>query len=368
MNKILALMLLVFITACTNTANVPSCPNELSGILTAPVMDLSEFSAIIPLGNLYPPGHSVPTDHIYLVSNNEKDHIVNLYSPGDIILSSLYSSITTDKATGEVISSDYSIQFIPCKGITIELGHVADIPENLKKVISGKKGQCHSGNKMGNTNEQCTYKINTMTKAGDLIGYGNAKVGMATLDLYSWNDNINPPNYANPKRYSPNALHAFCPLDLYSGELREQLYSRLGGLDKPRTIEPRCGEIMQDVLGTLQGAWFGEAEDPMNSGKVVSLVHDNINPTLAVVLVAGHISQPGRMTFVPRHEGRFNREFSEVTADGKIYCYHDEAEEAVPLTGMLLIRLENDREITIEHKEGECNENEVFEMPYQFVR
>ena len=75
----------------------PSCPQNLSGILTAPILDMNEFTGIVPLGNLNPPGHSTTTDHLYLLSINEIDRWVNVYSPGNITLSKIHTSVSTDE-------------------------------------------------------------------------------------------------------------------------------------------------------------------------------------------------------------------------------------------------------------------------------
>lgn len=121
----------------------PSCPKNLSGILTAPILDMNEFTGIVPLGNLNPPQHSTTTDHIYLLSYNKEDRWVNVYSPGNIILSKIHTSVSTDEK-GNIINSDYGIQFVPCKGVTIELGHVGNLSDSLKEAMRDK-GQCQTG-------------------------------------------------------------------------------------------------------------------------------------------------------------------------------------------------------------------------------
>src|SRR5712672_3030835 len=67
--SIVAAAVFVVAVACSKDASGPN----LSGLatcgpatlLTVTPMDLSDIREIAPLGNLNPPGHTFPTDHIY---------------------------------------------------------------------------------------------------------------------------------------------------------------------------------------------------------------------------------------------------------------------------------------------------------------
>jgi|GEM_PF-4043001 len=51
---------------------IPDCPENIQGILTAPMIDLDKVSSIIPLGNIAPPGHTSPVDHNYFNTLSEE--------------------------------------------------------------------------------------------------------------------------------------------------------------------------------------------------------------------------------------------------------------------------------------------------------
>lgn len=51
----------------------PACPADLSGILTYQLMDPKYIGGMIPLGNVSPPGHTSPVDHIYFSVNTDQN-------------------------------------------------------------------------------------------------------------------------------------------------------------------------------------------------------------------------------------------------------------------------------------------------------
>src|SRR5690606_21263049 len=136
--------------------------------------------------------------------------------------------------------------------------------------------------------------------------------------------------------------HAFCLFDLYSGELKKAQEAKMGKMliekkngsltetvraFKQRTIELLCGQINQNVEKTAQGIWFGEGKninDPdviKKSAMDLTLTHDNVDPTIGRMVIGGNFTEAGVIFFTPKHSGTINREFSEVKADNKVYCY-----------------------------------------------
>ena len=63
------------------TGKFPKCPANLSGILTYQLMDPKYIGSMLPLGNVAPPGHTSPVDHIYFEDN--ADGHIPLYAPAD---------------------------------------------------------------------------------------------------------------------------------------------------------------------------------------------------------------------------------------------------------------------------------------------
>lgn len=357
-------------------SNKPRCTANLEGILTSPIVKLDDLAFIVPLGNLNPPGHVIPTDHQYWIRQDEQNpnKKVEIYSPGDIVLSNLTESKTFDG--DELINSDYTIELSPCNGLLLALGHVRELTSTLEKIKSEGKATCHDGKKPGGyLNKQCDYALKYKTKSGELLGWAGGSEDSPGIDVGLYNKNIKPLNFANRARYQDDNLQAACPMDLYSGSLKEKLSEKLGGHDKKRTIEPRCGEVMQDVVGTLQGNWFkGKNKDWEVNSSAVSLVHENDDPSVAVVSLGDDFKRSGKIAFVPRDSGTINREFSQIKPDNKIYCFQSNEEYNQPgnqyyIPGKVVLELLDNTHLKIELiQNSKCTATERFVNPVIYER
>jgi hypothetical protein len=189
-----------------------------------------------------------------------------------------------------------------------------------------------------------------------------------------YDSRINLTGFANPTRYRPDHLHTACPMDYFTEPAKSMMYGFFGWWDGGRrTVEPICGTIMQDVVGTAQGSWFDAPPGDTNmenEGKAISLIHDNRFGLLGELVIGGQVSQAGMVEFTTTHTGTINREPSEVTADGKIYCYENYDVEHVytGLTGKFILQLVDANTLKIEHKDGSCTNSEVFTNPYTYQR
>ena len=120
----------------------------------------------------------------------------------------------------------------------------------------------------------------------------------AALDLEAYSLAAKPLAFANPDRYFSDLdlrLNVVCPFDGFTPEAKAEQMSRIGGYDgQPRTVEPLCGEVMQDVPGTAQGNWFaGGFAGPVDCPNELSLVHDYIDPTKSAISVGRTIMESG---------------------------------------------------------------------------
>ena len=119
---------------------------------------------------------------------------------------------------------------------------------------------------------------------------------------------------------------------------------------------------MQDLKGTLQGNWFiGKVEEDWENS--IAFVHDNRNPSKILISISGGFTDPGKFEFVPKNAGFFNRKFSNVIADGNIYCYEGEDPNRIgeeKPKGKIIIKLVSDIELQIEHQSGSCSGNLKF--------
>jgi hypothetical protein len=369
----------------------PACPSDLSGILTAPLMDPQYIAYLVPLGNINPPGHTSPVDHVYFFTTY--DDQVPLYAPADAWITHILE-VSANDGTGNYVPSDYAITFTICEGLVLDLAGYTDLSPALKAELAGQHPDCKYGIlKPGHDNAgegQCTYRLNLPVKAGEEIGSAqqeSADVGHNQL-FEVWAANYNLPsrsdvdwNYYRDERYA----HAFCLFDLYQGDLKAGYYSKFGfnqatkdlqtGVTTeqitPRTIEPLCGQINQDIPGTIQGMWFGEAPQANTSsefaGKGLAFLHNNIDPTQAEISIGGYFTQQaGAIIFTPAHAGVIDREPGEVSADELVYCYNTYSSSGI--TGKILVELVDEHHLKIENQPGSCSENEVFANPFMYER
>ena len=106
---------------------LPDCENVF---FSTPPVDLSEVTEITPLGNLGPPGHTVPTDHTYIgVGERGSGKVFELFAPADVYITSVSWSkgITQDPI-------DYTIYFALCKDVIGYYNHVKSTSIELNKL------------------------------------------------------------------------------------------------------------------------------------------------------------------------------------------------------------------------------------------
>lgn len=377
----------------------PICPGNLSGLLTYPLMETKYISALIPFGNLNPPGHTSPVGHNYFLSPSEyvgKD--IPLYHPADSWITHIGSETKLNETTGKYEPSGYTIDYTLCSGVKIAIaGYIKLSPEVLSALNQSRPKGCKEGIvKPGHgTSGGCDYELNYKVRAGQIAGWAIGDLHQ-TIEVWAFNYNSKPREDVDWGYYNyGNYPYAFCLFDLYSGELKEGYYQKFGVTSEetggkefnssmysknisfiPRTTEPKCGEINQDIVGTIQGMWWGEDKKTGNDwsiefdGKGLAFVHDNINPTMGAISIGGNIMQNAEVVyFTPAHSGTTNREPSEVKADGKIYCYQDNARDwNGHIIDKIIVQLIDDHHLKIENQDGDCTGSESFVNPFTYQR
>ncbi len=310
---------------------------ECSGkVFSVEPVDLEKVTEITPLGNLAPPGHTFPTEHTYLhiTPGGTTTETIPLYAPADVqlLLISFSRGITQDPV-------DYTLYFALCKDTIGYYNHVKEISPELEKIVS--ENNCSF---QGETKEtRCNIQAFAPIKAGANIGrvgrlQGNFDFGL--IDLRK------PLKFANPDRYGTRSFYIHCAYDYYDSAKKEKFYSLLSRKDGS------CGATAQDVPGTLKGNWFyGDARADMGTDwdKHLAFVQDNRDPVKSVISIGGVFTGAGKLEFAPQQSGLVNREFSQVTPGGNVYCY-----EGGQVSGSILVRLVSGTELKIEHQGGSC--------------
>jgi hypothetical protein len=373
--------------------DVPDCPTDLSGVLDYPLMPPEAILNLIPLGNINPPGHTAPVDHIYFDSLVEDK--IPLYAPADATITNIAEELV-QSASGEYVITGHGITFLICKGLVLDLSSYTEISQRLQEEISTIEGQCKYGTiKAGH--EQviggCSYDTHIKVTSGELLGYVQKTAQVFPFEVWATNYNLQPRadvnwDYYHDDRYA----HAICLFDLYEGELRDQFYSKFGTYLSqrtetvngkttiipenfaPRTIEPVCGEVIQDLVGTIQGFWFdGSPEEDRQLGGI-SFVHYNLDPSIGIIGIGGTLmSTPAIIMYLPKHTGTVNREPSEITADDTVYCYYDDypppgRASTSRIEGKVLVQLISDHLMNVEYQDETCGSNEAFTDPFEYQR
>lgn len=380
---------------------IPTCPKNLSGILTYPLMDPQYIAALTPLGNINPPGHTSPVDHIYFQTNY--DGHIPMSAPADSVITQVIT-ISKEKTPGKYEVEGYVIRYEVCDGLELDFANYNDVVDSIKaELIKQGERDCKRGivkdGHGGIAEGQCYYNVHIPVKSGEQVGWvwqvpHPEGFGMTLpFEIWAANYNVEPPSQTNWEFYNDNRYaHIMCPFDLYTGDLKNEFYKKFGrweyevvdangkkivdqnspGRFVPRNGDPLCGQVDQDIIGTIQGMWFSE-KTPENDDNVkfnggLAFLHDNVDVTQAEISVGGNLTNntPGVVLFAPTHSGLINREPSEVKSDGNIYCYN--AEERFGSQGKFLVQLISDRTLKTEFQAGTCGTTELFSKPFLYQR
>src|SRR3989344_7103350 len=352
----------------------PNCQDPV--LTTAPTINNENLQHLVPLGNISPPGHYLPTPHIYYTLKRGSDNLTlktRIYSPADVRVERI--TYIEDTRQGKLVAADYKVSMVPCKEVQIYFDHMQELAPKLAPAWKSGKPSC-SENTFGSTavGRYCKMDVNLTLKSGEEIG--NAGGAMPTgWDFGATDTRKTPLQFTNNKRYQTDQLQTICPIDLFPKEIKDNLYQFFGNEYRERTEQPICGTIMQDVPGTAQGNWFdgkGKSYELENAQKSLSLIHDNTDPKLAVMVGGGVLGSDIYIKFLPKHSGTINREFSEIKPETQVYCYQAESLGAAPIPEQqnmsVLIKLVSEAELQVERLSVPCDTTLMLKNPYTFIR
>jgi hypothetical protein len=345
---------------------------------------------ITPLGNLGPPAHVFPTMHMY-VSVNGTEYQSNgdvipgnskpLIAPADMAVVEInaFETITPDGSWTE-----YDFTFGICQDVIGRFGHVGSLAGALlTTVTAAPSNDCYeytTGGFADRRYKSCSYKnINIQVRAGDIIGSVGDRNGNLDFRL---NDYRKPAlQFANQARWSPLEQHTACFLDYYPADMKARYYEKLGSQYQnqtfQRTREPRCGEVAVDIAGTAKGAWFFQLSGPkQNDDPHLALANEAVDPSMQTISMGVSATAigvpPGRYTFTPTDDGLINREFSQVTPDGNVYCYDTDPAQNQNFTRtekvLILLQMPDASTIQVGKGSGSCSNPQVMGEYVEFDR
>ena len=216
--------------------------------------EFAKLQSMTPLGNMNPPAHTFPTDHIYLFHHvgREGDAPYDVFAP----------------AEGTVVmvqrEADDAVYIASSSVHTYFIGHML-----VDKTIVANQ-HIAAGQKIGTTGP--------ISHALDL--------GV----LNSSRENA----FINPDRYGVNSRRSEAPFTFFSQSLKDQL-----GPLVTTTPENREGNFVFDRAGTLSGNWFhetlaiSESVGPAAGPKHIAFVRDIVDPSRRVVSMGGTVGKAG---------------------------------------------------------------------------
>ena len=306
-------------------ADSPSITASGPGVFTFAPFDTAQISRISPLGQLGPPGHVLPTDHIYIhFVNSTGNQSTNdcarrpVYAVGDGVVNFMLQPVGTDWKVGVQMTRTFMYYF----------DHIYPNPGTV---------------------------VGTVVTAGQQIGTTNGfcpSIDLGVIDL-----DVTLGGLLTPERYGAT-VHTGSPLKYFTEPVRSALYRRI---DRAASDPNRDGRIDYGIRGSLIGDWFlptlpktAESTGANGWAKSLAFVYDNVNPSTIRVSIGGTL--PIGLWAV---EGNAPDPATVNVATGKVmYKLIPYGGAAQP--GMLAVQMIADDRIRIEVFIGSVDPNPAF--------
>lgn len=321
--------------APTVPASPPTTLPAVQPSFTALVTDLDDIGYIIPLGEVSPPSHISPSDHMYLTFKDPSRKVA-VYVPGDATIASIRGSswITSD---GKPL--EYMITFKVSETFSYYFGHLRDLePWLMEKVADLKPDEWR--------------ELNIPVKAGIKLAKAGAVEGLAAFDWGVIDRTVEPVGFALPENYNMQTLYAQSPLRYCSENVLGQYLDKVADQNNSN----KYGRIGWDIPGKLIGVWF--AQDLQLLGdhhlaykcsypeKQISFVRYSRDPSRMIIGIGTDFELNGR--FRAASSPRF--EDVDKASGLVIYDLHDFFAEPSPASkvGRVLVQLTADDRIKVE--------------------
>ena len=315
----LPLILLLF-PSCGGGGGGKSDPNgglpPGPGTFSASPLEVSRITDLEPLGWLNPPGHTFPTDHVYLYYAWTYPNPMPPPSQWPVLPVHAPGSGTVNWILATAGQPDQKVMVQMSSTFSYYLDHVVLDPG----IVVGTK--VVAGQRVGTT--------------------GSAS---AAVDLGVINTQVALTGFVNPARYG-SSVNCDSPYKYFTEPLKSQLYGlvRRSGADKD-------GRIDHDVRGRLIGNWFHESValadsmGPLAWPKEMAFVPDPNVPSKPRVSLGGSEGLRGVWRPSPG-----DPDFAQVSvASGKVAYRLLYLDESFPTrSGLLIVQLLDDTRIKVQ--------------------
>jgi hypothetical protein len=313
----------------TDVAAPPNGVAQFSVLPVAPAPGLS----LTALGNLAPPGHVLPTDHVYFYAS---DLSQPAHSPG-----------TTTRpvympATGALFlklqgTLDSKLMFRATDNFYFYLDHV--VPTIAKSV-------------------------GDVLQAGTQIGTTDPG---GTLDLGAFDATVTHDGFLTPERYAFQTLHYVSPWKYFPASMQPALYAQIY---RAPSAADKDGKIDFGVVGALAGDWFlqgtptDSSSQPSGWPRTVSFAYDYYDPSLVRISIGGTVDTPGVWTIdstAPRPAA--------VTVANGVVAYRLLYTGDLSQYGLMLVQMVSPSRLTIEVFAGsKASTGQIDSRASTFVR
>jgi hypothetical protein len=290
------------------------------GVLSVSPLELGTLVYATPLGNLAPPGHVLPTDHVYLYFVDPwGGQVLNancaarpVYAAG----SGVVTFILQTEAAG-----DTKIMVQMTKTFMYYYDHILVLP---------------------------SIKVGSRVNAGDQIATTTGRC--PSIDLGVYDLDVNLPGYVNPTRYGDFGAHPVSPYKYFSEPLRSTYYSRIRILEG--VPANKDGRVDWGVRGRLVGDWFHSsiANAPSSTvtsaegwSKSLSFTYEWFNAAPRIS-IGGTIAPPALFS-VPAGALDFNA----VTVASGLVAYQATSAQGTAVAGWVLVQMLTDDRIKVEY-------------------
>lgn len=236
---------------------------------TRAVMDTGDFAHIQPLGNLNPPGHTFPTDHIYFYFT-DPTQTYPVYAPAAATI----TAIINRSSAGPPAYEDHKLDLRFSRTVRGYLDHVGA----LDPVIQAAVGALPEGRTV----------VSVAVAAGQRLGTAGGRAGLYAMDLGTYDTSRTVAGLIHPEKYYDQTRYCTAPLSYYTGDLRTSLYAQVR-----RTGADKDGQMDLDQAGKLVGNWFAQGAAISDNERQLACVYDPNEPTEVRISMGGELGLAG---------------------------------------------------------------------------
>lgn len=301
----------------------PACPTDIATPLfdTLPV-DAGDFIAFRPLGFLSPPIHMFPAKHsaFSMALPGQKAMPKPVRAPGKVFVAEIW------EATFSTGGANYQVFVYPCREVRVYFGHLATLSPKLADAMKTSQPKCNSFVDGTATVTTCRHEnLSLALESGEAMGAGpdTAGIDFGVIDFRS-----RPAAFVMLEHYDSFYPYYASPIEYFTPGPRTVLEAKTGHVfgARWRTAEPIGGTYAQDIPGTAQGNWFLLGLSFRNStdpSPFLGLAHDYVDPTQPMMAIGSSVKglTMGLYSYSVQRTGLTNRDFADVAADGKTYCF-----------------------------------------------